>query len=403
MSQLTKLLKSYHRKAPFNILRLPIFCCLILLTAIFCVPMPVKAIEVPDLYEATVRVSDQSRQARRTAQKEAFKKVLIKVSGNDDVLKNPAVKNAIRKAGEYLRQFEFVRDDQNESALQAFFDEGKISRLLRQESLPIWGKRRPSILLWMVGEDPNNAARQVVSKESYAQLMTQITSVSKQRGLLIIFPLYDIEDNQKVSVSDVWGHFYSHISQFSYRYQTDSIIISRLWYETDDQEQQQSEPLTTIDTSIDDQIPDETVINKGQWRLEWRLYESDKQVDVNTISGRLDDVVEQLVHNMADRYASAYAVDSSKLENSTQIVLTVKGVAQIGDLIAAEKLLLSFSAVADVMLKTVNNDVAEFEIMLLGESLDLLQGMDLEQHFEKIYDPLAQVNEDLPLEYRWIP
>lgn len=363
-----------------------IVCSLIILCLLM--SPQVSAIEVDDLYQASVSITDQSRQSRRSAQRDAFKKVLVKVSGNVSILSNPVVKKAISKADDYLRQFQFNRDEFDELFLLANFDEAKINRLLRQESLPIWGKRRPSILLWMAGENEKTAVRQVISKESYADLMVKIQKVSKDRGVPILFPLYDIEDNKKVSVSDVWGHFYQHIQTFSTRYNTDAIVISRFWYEPEQADPQTNGEAVDIDSG---------------WKLQRRLYEADELVDVKTITGALDTIVEQLVHSMADRYAKEYAVSSSNLENAPRMVLTIRNVSEIANLIEAEKLLMSFSAVADVLLKTVNNDMAEFEIRLVGESLDLIQGMDLEAKFEKIYDPLADKSEIQPIEYRWVP
>jgi hypothetical protein len=351
------------------------------------------SIEVADLYQASVTISNQSREARNTSQKDAFRKVLVKVSGTYQVLDNPEVKKAIRKAGQYLREFEFIRNDENQMRLEAKFDQVKINRLLRSESLPIWGKRRPSILLWMAVEDPDTAIRNVISKESYSHLMARIQKASDDRGLPIVFPLYDIEDNQKVSVSDVWGHFYQHIVQFSRRYKSDATVISRFWHEVDTQETDTIEPNVHVPQALEDK----------NWKLEWRLYETDALVEIKTITGNLNQVLDQLVHTMADRYATQYAVDSSSLDSGNRIILTVSNVGDIQNLIEAEKLLLSFSAVSDVLLKTVNDEIAEFEILLLGESLDLLQGLELEQHFKKIFDPLADTDESQPLEFRWIP
>jgi hypothetical protein len=377
VSQLTKFFFKLIKRA-----MMPVICAALIL------PVSVSAIEVPDLYQASAMVTSQSPKARIISQRDAFSKVLVKVSGNSSVLDNPQIKVAVSKAADYVRQFQFARNENNEQLLFASFDEAKINKLLRRESLPIWGKRRPSILLWMAGEDSSSAFRRVVSKESYSELMTQIEKVSKDRGLPVLFPLYDLEDNKKVSVSDVWGHFYEHIKKFSLRYETDSIVISRFWYEANP------------DTPQDPQDPDTS--NDKNWKLEWRLFESDSLVELKLIEGDLNQVLDQLVNNMADRYAAEYAVKVSILDDAPSMVMTIRNVAGVESLIEAEKLLLSFSAVDDVLLKSVKNDVAEFEILLLGEALDLLQGMDLEQRFEKIFDALADQAQQ-PIEYRWVP
>ena len=372
--------KSYHRFV-FLLFGLSV------VWALFSVPA--QAVEVSNLYQATAPVPDQSRQARFDAQKVTLSKVMVKVSGNHNVLDNPAVKAAVRKANQYLTQYTFTRDEAGDLLFEGSFDEGKINQLLRRESLPIWGKRRPSILLWMAGEDADSGNRQVLSKEAYTHLQKQIKGFSDDRGLPILFPLYDLEDTKKVSVSDVWGYFYNHISQFSYRYNTDAILLSRFWQEP---------PVADENGLMPEEGPEQV-----PWKLQWRLYEKDELTDANTIEGELPKLIEQLVHQMADRYALEYAVDSSNYNNASRITLTVSNVGQLEYLIEAEKLLGSFSAVADVLLTNINNDVAEFEIALIGQPLDLLQGLELESHFEKIFDPLAERTEEQPMNYRWKP
>lgn len=364
------------------------------LTAFFAVLLlqsfSLKAIEVDDLYQASVTISNQSRQARLTAQKDALRKVLVKVSGSYSVLDNEEIKKAVRQAGLYVRRFQFIRNDDNELQLLAQFDEAKINKLLRTEALPIWGKRRPSILLWLAGEDPQSGVRQVVSNHSYVQLANQIKQISQDRGLPIVIPLYDIVDNQKVLVSDVWGYFYNHIRKFSLRYNTDAIVISRFKKQPPNEQQQSDIPM---------QAPLE---QSDGWQLQWRLFESDDVVDASAHEGRLDQVLNRLVNDLADRYAQQYAVDSSKVEGGNRLILTVTNVGKIENLINAEQLLMSFSAVSDVLLKSVKDDVAEFEILLLGESLDLLQGLELEKRFEKVFDPLIDP-QNQPLAFRWNP
>jgi hypothetical protein len=366
---------------------------ILILSLLGCMNAKVMAIEVDDLYQSKVVISNQSRQARNTAQRDAFRKVLVKVSGLYSVLDDSEVKKAVRKAGSYLRQFEYSRNDQNELQLEANFDEAKINQLLRTQSLPIWGKRRPAILLWMAVQDPVNLTRQVVSKESYSQLMSQVESISEERGLPVIFPIYDIEDNEKVSVSDVWGYFYDHIIKFSDRYNVDAIVIARL----NQSQEVEDNPVEPAEPGLE-QPP-----QAKKWILQWRLFEGDQLIEVNDVNGQQSETLKLLVDQIADKYAAEYAVNSSDLDDAPRMLLTIKNVGSIEHLIAAEKLLLSFSAVADVMLTQLQQDSAEFEIILVGKALDLLQGLELEQQFEKIYDPLLDKSIKQPNEFKWVP
>lgn len=377
------------------------FCLLFILS--LCVallalglPVSVSAIEVQDLYQDSVIISNQSRQARTTAQRDVFRKVLIKVSGSRKVLEHTEIKTAVNRVNRYLNQYRFSRNVQNQAVIEASFDEGKVNRLLRVNGLPIWGKRRPSILLWMAAEHIDTQNRQAISKDLYPQQLQLIEQLSKDRGLPIILPLYDLQDNKAVSVSDIWGYFFDHIKQSSSRYKSDAIIISRLWPEPADKT-----PLIAATS-----LPGVGVLaNEApavNWQLEWRLYEKGQLVAMESRHGTPGKLFKALINTTADRYAAEYAVDALDLDNATRIVLTVTNVAQVSDLINAEKLLISFSAVSDVLLKRFKGDSAEFEVALVGELLDLVQGLALETHFEKIYDPLAEHSAEQPLELRWV-
>lgn len=382
-------------KSPVNLHVLPV---LLLCNLIF---MPISnAIEVNDLYISSIAVENQSRQARIKAQKQALSNILVRISGQHSVLDNLAVKKAIRGAAQYVRKFEFNRDVDGNLMLVTDFDEGKLNKLLRQEALPIWGKRRPAILLWMAGEDAHTLVRHVISRESYNHLRQQVLAVSKERGLPVIFPLYDLQDNQSVSVSDVWGYFYDHIAQFSGRYNADAIVIARFRHVVKDAPTNQSHSNESIN---DNRQTHHTNEQDQNWNIEWRLYEGDSLVKVDSLDGHLTDVLEQLVHNMADSYASQYAVDSANLVNASSITVTVHGVGDIKHLIAAEQLLTSFSAAADVTLHHLQAEVAKFEVTLVGEPLDLVQGMALEQHFEEIFDPLNDDRNKINTDFRWVP
>ena len=362
-----------------------------------------QAMEVKDLYQTSVVVENQSRQARAAAHKEALSKLFVKISGQHSVLENSEVKKAIRGASQYVRKFEFNRDEDGNLTLQTDFDEAKLNKLLRQEALPIWGKRRPAILLWMAGEDAQTMVRHVISRESYNHLRKQVLAISKDRGLPIIFPLYDLQDNQSVSVSDVWGYFYHHIAQFSNRYEADAIVIARFRHVPKDALETSEQQMSDMDDMAVSGEVEHTNEQDTNWNLQWRVYENDSLVKVNSIDGHLTDVLEQLVHTMADGYASQYAVDSANLANASSITLTVHGVGDIKHLMAAEQLLTSFSAVADVTLENLRAEVAKFKVTLVGEPLDLVQGMALEQHFEEIFDPLNDDRNKINTDFRWVP
>ena len=58
----------------------------------------VKAAVIDDLYDAKIAVDNQSQQTKKSAFSLAFRQVLIKVRGNNDLLTDQKIKSAIVNA-----------------------------------------------------------------------------------------------------------------------------------------------------------------------------------------------------------------------------------------------------------------------------------------------------------------
>lgn len=387
----------YHKRlgCPLNRLwsihLLPFLTLIILLIWSNALP----AFEVQGLYQGSVAVPDQSRKSRSMAQQQTLAKVLIKVTGRTQTLEHPAIKTALRQAGRYLRRFQFDRDEQGQWLYVADFDESKLNQLLRQQGLPIWGKRRPKILLWIAGEQRQNLSRYVIHDENYPEIRQQILTISQERGLPILLPNAEQIAESAVSVSDVWGYFGHYLYQQSTVYQQDQMVIARFRQHSGDDDPYFVQEKLPINLQQSQLLAD-------QWRLQWRLYKQDQYIQMNHLDGTLEQVIDQLVHGIADHYAQQYAVSAANLANAPTMFLTVHGVGELPQLIAAERLLASFSAVAMVNLHAMQSDKAIFNITLVGESLDLLRGLALERQFTAMEDPLNP-DDNLNTEFRWVP
>jgi hypothetical protein len=161
----------------------------------------------------------------RQEQREAFKQVVVKMTGSPTVLESPGVIRATRNAREYILSFEyFVEDD--EQRYRAVFDKEKLERLLRAEALPIWGARRPDGIFWLANRTDGEV--QVVSEYSQSNLTKAIVKHMQARGVQIMFPLMDLDDAMLVTPTDVWGRFMPVIETASSRYATDYVIAARL-------------------------------------------------------------------------------------------------------------------------------------------------------------------------------
>ena len=105
------------------------------------------AVEVVDLYTASVNVPSQRAEHRESAAKEALDLVFVKVSGQQNALQNSYLKDERRKYSAYIDNFRYERKQQ-QIKLVITFNENKINNSLVEAGLPIWGSLRPQLVLW---------------------------------------------------------------------------------------------------------------------------------------------------------------------------------------------------------------------------------------------------------------
>ena len=117
---------------------------------------PVQAVVIEELYTIELPVADQTTSLRLEAFAEAFKLVVIKVSGSDDALRSPAFKRPMQRSARYVKQFRYISrkdtDAEGFDAGQLFlkidFNQQLVEGLLRENDGPRRSRRcsRPAWL-----------------------------------------------------------------------------------------------------------------------------------------------------------------------------------------------------------------------------------------------------------------
>jgi len=157
--------------------------------------MPVQAVEVKDLYQASVEISSQTSRDRPAALKRALGAVMIKVGGEKSVLANDIIKKALKNHQQYLTQYRYQyktvrvekmlattkQQHEKQLFLLASFNENKINRLFQQANLPLWGSLRPQVLLWLI--DEQGFSRTIMSNSTDSVLPSMVNEFSARRGL----------------------------------------------------------------------------------------------------------------------------------------------------------------------------------------------------------------------------
>ena len=303
---------------------------------------PAWATQLPNLYIAEVS-ADQQRQAW---QREALIQVIQRIAGQPEVLQHPALQQELQQANTYIKQFEAIRNEQG-SALRVVVDQQKLEQFFRQHQLPVWGNRRPQVLLWLVEQRPDG--RQFISHADH-EVVKQIQALASQRGIPLIWPLYDMDDLLSLSETDVWAGFWQQIRQASARYQPDLTAALVLSASTNT----------------------ETVMQQ----LFWQLDQQQRVLRFEHSQQQQEQLLHDFVWQLADHLAANYSVNY--LDQSVPVQLRVGGVQQWSDWVILQRLLESFPGVTQVDLLHRTAEYADTQLILSISQTDFLQLLGLE-------------------------
>lgn len=209
----------------------------------------VQGVVVDDLYKASVVVNSmddvtEMNQAFTTAMRE----VLVKVSGNAEVLNLNRLRRASDAPRSYVDSFEYkstqerlpVVADQQQPGLETViemrdvinleisFSEQQIRGLLDENGIPLWPDNRPETLVWVVRQE-ELSERQILGSGIDNELVRLINEQADLRGLPLLFPLMDFEDQQAINADELWNLDEESIQQASERYQVESILLMRIF------------------------------------------------------------------------------------------------------------------------------------------------------------------------------
>lgn len=302
-----------------------------------------RAQPVPWLYQVDVPVEDRSARARRAASRVALLELLTRLTGLEEVPVD-AVSGALSAPDLYYSQFGYLEVDrigddgipQKELRLSVQFLQPSAQRLIREARLPIWRSERPTVVAWVVVE--TGGVREILSADSPSALAVAVRQRATERGLPLVLPLMDLEDQSAVDPASVWGRLSAVLDPASRRYDADVIPVGRV-----------------------------RAAAGGTWKWDWEFWIGGQPF---ALAGESADIAESGVAGvdaLADELARRFAVPSREPE---PIRLDVSGVQTPTDYAGLLDYLGGFEFVEDVALTDLNGD-------RLG--VTLLTGARLEQ------------------------
>lgn len=333
------------------------------------VPLTVSAAEVKDLFSVDIPVHGQGDTERLQAIREGLATVMIKVSGRRETPAMPEMETVLNSPMQYVQQFRYYKlpqewqqavDDKGRfysQLLRVSYDGQAVSHLLREAKLPVWGRARPSTLVWLAVEDWNQ--RTVLGAGNLPAIREVLQRQANQRGLPLIFPLLDLQDQSALGYADIWGDFQDAIMQASARYQAGSVLVGRVYRQA-----------------------------ANQWQARWTMYLQDEVQHWVTEGLQQQQVLSDGMDIAADRFAERFARLPTGADNS-QVTLKIFDVESLPAYARVMKYLESLDLTKDVLVDRLDGDSVTLSLTLRGD----LQRLEQAIVFGETLAPLKQFDE----------
>lgn len=351
-----------------------------LLLVLACAWRPAAAVVVEDLFTVELPVADQTTSLRLESFSQAFKQVIVKVSGSDDALRSPAFERPIERSARYVKQFRYINlsqpDDEEFDAgrlyLRIDFDQQLIESLLREHNFPVWGRERPSSLL-VISYDVNENIK-LVSEDVTPDLIEALDQAASNHAVPVLFPLMDLEDIAMVKIRDIVSREYENIKTMAQRYTPDALLVGQI-----------------VGRS-----------GKG-WHGDWEVRFADQIFKWRHEAPSKIAVIDQVIKHLARILALEYALeDHRRVEQS--LLLSVSALEGIDRLISVQKYLKSLNVVESVRVAMINSDVVTYRLKLRNDPEDLQRLIEFGEVLEQEDFPQVrtQGEEQIILNYSYI-
>jgi len=320
--------------------------------------MPVYAVDIKGLYEVEVPVYSQAKKARKDAMRRGLLEVLIKISGSSDIPFTPGIPGVLGNAAQYVQQFRYsvwpasrpvpqvpVGEKIPNKILWVKYDKQALNKILQNQGLPIWGRSRPVALIWLAVED--NGERYLLGNDNNDEMKRLFEIESKRRGMPILLPLLDLQDQVAIRVLDVWGDFQEEILQASLRYQTKAILSGRLFRDSYD-----------------------------GWLAKWTLYEENERVNWESTGSSQASVFGDAIDKVANRLSARYAQVINETSEDAFFII-VKNVNKLSDYARVNKYLKSLASVADASAVRLDSNNVTFRLDIKGAEQGVVTAIEL--------------------------
>ena len=261
------------------------------------------AVELDGLYEAELLSESQDSSERELLFTKGLKEVLVKVSGNLEVLYHADIAaSAEQDYKSFIERYSYGDEDSlypDKFPLHINYSEEMVNKLLLDNGFKVWVSSRPLTLVWVaVGDD---TSKTLINSDNDASIIDLFESLAAKKAVPITFPLLDLEDKTNINVNDIWEQIPGKIRVASGRYASDAVLSVKLHKSF-----------------------------FGQWYSSWQLLVSNKAYVWKLQGDDKEELINQGFLELTKNLLSAYAIESSN-SNTKSFDIAVYGVREAKD------------------------------------------------------------------------
>lgn len=343
------------RKLIFYSLNLLILCC----------PFLSQAQTLPPINSAQIKVDGRTENLRQAGIKQGLKATLIKISGNSEINSVPGIQDLLQHSQDYVKSYHYFNrqeNNQNQLYLDITFDKKILIQKLSQANQAIWPDNRPLTLIWINTDStqPSN----ILAASDNSQIETTIEKTATARGIAIVFPIMDLQDQDQI---DPLNHHVNAETANSLlnRYHADAILVGHF-------------------TQAD-----------GQWQAQWQFLFHNQPTNWMNTNNSDNLVSADGINQMADMYANQLAIYKNKnLEN--HFLIAVNNINNLSQYTQAVKSIEQNPAIDNVSVKDMGVSSIKLTITTATDLNNLAQLLTTNAHFTTAN---ATPNVDITLEY----
>lgn len=331
-----------------------------LLTALLLCTMQAQTTAASEaLYRVSLPVADQSEATRQQTAREGLARVLIRLSGRNDLATYPDSRPFLNRADRYLSQFHYEPQvDGQGFLLHLQFDPATMDTVLQQSSLPVWPLNRPPLLIWGLVPDGSNPSRLTAQTSEWQAAFDQ---AALDRGLSLHWQNADTLPDSALL-----------------RQRNESTLRQILG------QHKQSQVLVGEFHRLGD-----------RWQGQWLLLHNGPTQTLDVQADSPSTAAAVLIHLAADALAEQHSISTHDAP-AHSLLLQLNGLGSFEDYRHSQALLRSLASVRSVQPEHVQDDRIDYRLQLNSDVSSLQNELRLQTAFS------AQPgNSENRLQYRW--